>query len=77
MNCQDHLYRGLDAKTISRRWFLQQCGVGLGAISLGQLFRQSGYAAAQRTNPLAPKEPPFAAKASACIVHFTRGFSVG
>ncbi len=34
MNCQTHLYRGLDPKTVSRRWFLQQCGVGLGAIAL-------------------------------------------
>jgi len=42
MNCQSHLYRGQDAKLLTRRWFFQQCGVGLGAIALVQLFRESG-----------------------------------
>jgi hypothetical protein len=60
------------AKSISRRWFLQQCGVGLGAISLAQLFRSNGYAA-QGTNPLAPKQPPFAAKAKRVIYLFMAG----
>ena len=26
------------AKFISRRWFLQQCGVGLGSVALGSLL---------------------------------------
>ena len=42
MNCQSHLYRGLDPKLVRRRWFFQECGVGLGAIALGTLFRESG-----------------------------------
>ena len=31
MNCQDHLYRNLHPRQITRRWFFEQCGVGLGA----------------------------------------------
>ena len=59
---------------VTRRWFFQQCGVGLGAIALGQLFRQNGWAApASLTNPLAPKQPPFAAKAKRVIFLFMAG----
>ena len=36
MNCQDHLYRDMHPKQITRRWFFEQCGVGLGAIALAQ-----------------------------------------
>ena len=38
MNCQDHLRRDSDPATVSRRWFLQQCGVGLGSIALDLAF---------------------------------------
>jgi uncharacterized protein (DUF1501 family) len=74
MNCQSHLYRGQDRKLITRRWFFEQCGVGLGAIALGQLFRQNGMAATmQGNNPLAPKQPHFAAKAKNVIFLFMAG----
>src|SRR5207245_4638979 len=74
MNCQSHLYRGLDRKLITRRWFFEQCGVGLGAIALGQLFGQNGWAAqAPSTNPLAPKLPHFPAKAKRVIFLFMAG----
>src|SRR5437764_858981 len=74
MNCQSHLYRGLDRKLITRRWFFEQCGVGLGAIALGQLFGQNGWAAqAAGTNPLAPKAPHFPAKAKRVIFLFMAG----
>src|SRR5215470_1214341 len=74
MNCQSHLYRGLDAKQITRRWFFQQCGVGLGAIALGRLFQQNGLAGPQAaTNPLAPKQPHFPAKAKNVIFLFMAG----
>ena len=43
MNCQDHLYRNADPQLVARRWFLQQCGVGLGAIALAQLLGEAGY----------------------------------
>jgi len=74
MNCQSHLYRRLDPKLITRRWFFQQCGVGLGAIALGQLFRESGWAApGAGLNALAPKQPQFAAKAKRVIFLFMAG----
>src|SRR6185295_10434816 len=78
MNCQDHLYRSLDRRTITRRWFFQQCGVGLGSIALGQLFGQNGYAATAGgapalENPLAPKQPHFPAKAKRVIFLFMAG----
>jgi hypothetical protein len=77
MNCQSHLYRSLDRSLITRRWFFEQCGVGLGAIALGQLFRQNGYAAtaasATLENPLAPKLPPLPAKAKRVIFLFMAG----
>src|SRR6267378_691697 len=74
MTCQDFLYRGRDPRMVTRRWFFQQCGVGLGAIALGQLFRQNGWAAPSiNSNPLAPKQPPFAAKAKRVIFLFMAG----
>src|SRR5215467_12410406 len=74
MNCQSHFYRGQDPKLITRRWFFEQCGVGLGAIALGQLFGQKGWAAsAEPPNPLAPKHPPLPAKAKRVIFLFMAG----
>jgi len=74
MNCQSHLYRGLDPKQITRRWFFQQCGVGLGAMALGSLFGDSGWAApASILNPLAPKQPHFPGKAKRVIFLFMAG----
>jgi uncharacterized protein DUF1501 len=73
MNCQAHLYRGQDRKLVTRRWFFQQCGVGLGAIALGSLFRQNGWAAPAGLNPLAPKQPHHTAKAKRVIYLFMAG----
>lgn len=57
-------------KQISRRWFLEQCGVGMGALALNQLLTQAGYA---QSNPLAPKQPHFAPKAKNVIYLFMAG----
>ncbi len=73
MNCQSHLYRGHDPKLVTRRWFFQQCGVGLGAVALGTLFRESGFAAASALNPLAAKQPHFPPKAKRVIFLFMAG----
>src|ERR1700678_531903 len=74
MNCQDHQYRGIDPREITRRWFFEQCGVGLGAAALAQLLVESGYAAAgAATDPLAPKAPHFAPKAKHVIFLFMAG----
>src|SRR5215472_8655689 len=73
MPCQDHLYRGLEPKEVSRRWFLQQCSVGLGAIALGQLLAEAGYASTVAADPLALKVPPLSAKAKRVIFLFMAG----
>ena len=72
MNCQQHLYRAANPKKIARRWFLQQCGVGLGSIALGQLLAREGYAT-EAPNPLAPKKPHYAPKAKSVIFLFMAG----
>ncbi|MFO0280858.1 MAG: DUF1501 domain-containing protein [Acidobacteriota bacterium] len=50
----------------ARRWFLKDCGVGLGALALRSL-------AAAPANPLAPKIPHFAPKAKRVIFLFMAG----
>ena len=56
----------------ARRWFLQQCGVGLGAVALSQLLTADGFA---RTgdDPLSPKQPHHKAKAKRVIFLFQAG----
>jgi hypothetical protein len=61
-------------KLITRRWFFKQCGVGLGAIALADLLgAKSRSAGASTLNPLAPKLPPFPAKAKRVIYLFMAG----
>src|SRR4051812_39042911 len=57
-------------KQIARRWFLEQCGVGLGAAALCHL---GGGSALGTDNPLAPKQPHFAPKAKSVIYLFMAG----
>ena len=75
MSCQDHLYRGMKPKEVARRWFLQQCGVGLGAVALSSILSEAGYAAPDDApaDPLAPKKPQFAPKAKRVIFLFMAG----
>jgi hypothetical protein len=76
MSCQDHLYRGLEPKEVSRRWFLQQCGVGLGSVALGQLLTEAGFASTDGSaaaDPLAVRAPHFAPKAKRVIFLFMAG----
>lgn len=59
---------------ISRRWFIEQCGIGMGALALNHLLAEAGYGATpQSTNPLAPKKPHFAPKAKNVIFLFMAG----
>src|SRR5258708_22578200 len=74
MSCHDRFYRNLHRRLVSRRWFFEQCGVGLGAMALGNLLAQSGYAAETTPDdPLAPKKPHFAPKAKNVIFLFMAG----
>ncbi len=61
-------------KSIARRWFFEQCGVGLGAIALGHLMGDQARAASVApVSPLAPKQPHFAPKAKRVIFLFMAG----
>ncbi len=81
-NCQSDHYpeRG---PALSRRWFLRECGLGLGKISLATLLADA-YGARTRaastaasavipTDPLAPKIPHFPGRARAVIHLFMAG----
>ncbi len=62
-----------DPRQITRRWFLEECGVGLGVMALGHLLRNQGYAADAALNPMAPKLPPAAPKAKRVLFLFMTG----
>ncbi|MBY0374506.1 MAG: DUF1501 domain-containing protein, partial [Bryobacteraceae bacterium] len=57
--------------SISRRWFLSECGVGMGALALNTLLAEQGYAAS--TDPMAPKKPHFDPKIKRVIFLFMAG----
>jgi len=73
MNCQDNFWRGQDPKQVSRRWFFEQCGVGLGSMALFNLLAEAGLADTPKGDPLAPKKPPLPAKAKNVIFLFMAG----
>lgn len=63
-----------DPLALSRRWFLQDCGVGLGAVALSHLFGQDSFAASSpATDPLAPRQPHYPARAKNVIFLFMAG----
>jgi len=62
------------SKRVTRRWFFKQCGVGLGAIALGELLTaEQSKAAVLPANPLAPRPPHFRATAKRVIHLFMAG----
>src|SRR3982751_6159554 len=63
----------VDPRLIARRWFLKQCGVGLGAIGLADLLGPSALAARRATAPLATRQPHFTPKAKSVIYLFMAG----
>src|SRR5580704_17050828 len=75
MNCQTSLHRAQNPDLLARRWFLQQCGVGLGSLALMDLFAKDGLAAPQAAidDPLTPKTPHHAPKAKRVIYLFMAG----
>src|SRR5580704_12728017 len=77
MNCQDYLYRGCDPKEVTRRWFFEQCGVGLGRIALAGLFAgafgRRAQSALTTSAAMLRKLPPSAGRAKAVIHLFMAG----
>jgi len=74
MSLYDHSPRLAD-RFLTRRQMLQRCGMGMGALALGTLFQQAGYAqaAGEAVNPLAVKNPQFPGKAKRVIHLFMNG----
>jgi hypothetical protein len=66
-------HRNLQAQLLSRRWFLNECGVGLAGIAASSLLASETRAAEPAINPLAPKMPQFGAKAKRVIYIFQAG----
>jgi len=54
----------------ARRWFLRDCGVGLGAIAAHSLLHREGFAA---VDPLAPRAPHHAPRARRVVFMFQAG----
>ncbi len=72
MKKQDHQHE--NASHVSRRWFIEQCGVGMGAFALHHLLASNGYAQSKPgDNPLAPRKPHFAPKVKNVIFLFMGG----
>ncbi|MBI4164389.1 MAG: DUF1501 domain-containing protein [Acidobacteria bacterium] len=61
----------------TRRDMLCRCGMGLGAVALTSILGETGWLSAApvgaTTNPLAPKNPPFPAKAKRVLHLFMNG----
>src|SRR3954463_16366416 len=74
MSLYDHSPR-LSDHFLTRRQMLQRCGMGIGALALGNLLTQAGFAqaAGDAVNPLAVKNPHFPGKAKRVIHLFMNG----
>src|SRR2546423_11510528 len=72
-----HHKPNLEHLALTRRDFLCRCGMGMGAVSFASLFggvnlAGSAQASEGLTNPLAPKQPQFPAKAQRGIPIFAK-----
>ena len=64
--------RAARARLLSRRWFLQDCGVGMAGLALSSLVAREAKAKAP-ANPLAIRAPHFKPKAKRVIYMFMAG----
>ena len=60
-------------QNVARRWFLRDCGVGLGTIALRSLLAHPTSVLADGGNPLAERDPHFPARAKNVIFLFMAG----
>lgn len=60
---------------LTRRWFLQECGIGLGTIALHALLQDRAVASPVTApgDPMAPRQPHFRARAKNVIFLFMAG----
>jgi len=72
MNLQREL-QSEHARYLTRRWFFQECGVGMASLAALDLMRGQSSAAAAPASPLAVKKPHYPAKAKRVIYLFMGG----
>ncbi len=58
---------------VARRWFLSQCGIGLGGVALASLLAAERSGASDARDPLSPKPSHFSAKIKNVIFLFMAG----
>ena len=78
MNCHDHLYACSQPRINSRRWFLRECGLGLGKVALASLLTDAflprlASASASPGDVFKPRAPHFPGKAKHVIHLFMAG----
>src|ERR1041385_5502006 len=77
MNCHDWLYSKNSPRLNSRRWFLRECGLGIGKIAEATLladgFRPSSGPTIPPAKALKPKKPHFPGKSKHVIHLFMAG----
>jgi hypothetical protein len=77
MNCQSSSAGSERGTPLTRRWFLRECGIGLGKIGLAALladgFSPRARAVAEATTTMTVRPPHFPAKAKAVIHLFMAG----
>ena len=61
------------ASTLRRRWFFQQCGVGMAGLAAASFDRAASVNAGELENPLKPKQPHFEPRAKRVIYLFQAG----
>jgi uncharacterized protein (DUF1501 family) len=64
MNCNDYLYQSHEPRANSRRWFLRECGLGLGKIAAATLL-----ANAYSTKGALPPRPAHAKGRARSVIH--------
>jgi len=78
MNCHDQLYARSSPRMNSRRWFLKECGLGLGKIALASLLTDAFTSSARgasvsASEALRPRLPHYPGKAKHVIYLFMAG----
>ena len=78
MNCQDYHYACCPPRLNSRRWFLKECGLGLGKVALASLLTDAFFpklrgATLPAGDLLKPRAPHFPGKARHVIHLFMAG----
>jgi hypothetical protein len=73
MHCQSRRFVGQNPVQVTRRWFLRDCAVGLGAIALADLLADRVAADTRFADPMAAKTPQFPAKAKRVVFLFMAG----